>query len=262
MKMREMALLTDAKLIRSGQLMTEMVKNCWVRTLDPGPYTFPGPVPHPLPWDQLLHSDKLHAFKDIRVATFGPEFEWEVQCPKEACNHRFLWNVRLDSLETTPLPPQSRDHVTRGVPLVTVVNGKKVEYRLLRGGDDKRLMQFTEKFAMPILTAGYICRITGLEGIGADDPEAVRAWLDDLDLAAGEALQETMDEHEPAVGLAVEIICPKCSDGWRAILPLVLAFTRRKSKPSNGSAKTITTSSELLSALPGAIPKSEAPPSP
>jgi hypothetical protein len=262
MKMREMALLTDAKLIRSGQLMTEMVKNCWVRTTKVGPYSFPSEPPNPLPWDQLLHADKLHAFKAIRIATFGADFEWEVQCPDGACAHRFLWSVQLDQLKATPLPAESVQHVTNGATLSTVVDGKKVRYRLLRGGDDRKLMQFTEKYNMPMLTAGYICRILDVEGIDADDPEALRNWLDDLDLAEGEKLQETMDSHEAAVGLRTISICPKCNEGWDVIVPLVQAFTRRKTPSGSKSAKTTTTSSEASLVSPGSTPKSEAPTSP
>lgn len=251
MKMRELALLTDEKLIRTGQLMTEMVKNCWVRTIDAGPYNLPAPSPQPLPWDQLLQADKMYTFKEIRVTTFGPSFEWEVQCPHNMCKHRFLWDVDLSTLDVERPPQYALDHVKSGSYLTTTVDGKKVEFRTLRGADDRRLLHFIQKLELPLLTAGYICRIVSVEGIDESDAESLREWLDDLDLEVGQEFQDTMDDAEPSIGLRTDIECPRCGEDWPAMIPLAQSFSRKTVKSSKGSTKSTATSTEPSSTSPG-----------
>lgn len=260
MKIKELSLMSDAKLVRSGKLMTEIVKNCWIRTVDPGPYKFTSDV---LPWAHMLHADQLCVFKQIRVATFGSEFEFEVTCDNDSCKHRFLWVMDLDKIPMKPLPETSRPYVGSNTYLTTSVNDKEVQFRLLEVQDELNIMRLGTDHGISTVTAGYMCRIKGVTGVSMDDPKVLAAWIENLDLEVGLQLQENMDAAEPGIGLRTLIECKRCETSWWAVAPLVQAFSKRKTKkvpPSlTTSASTYTTPSLTP---PGTTPTSAVPESP
>ena len=227
-KVREIALFSDVKLLKQGRVSTEVVKSCWVKTLDPGPYPNVEVGSAFLPWDSMLHADRDYVFKQIRIATFGPEFEWESQCPN--CNHRFITEVNLNELKVTPLPETSREHISQDVPFGCVVAGTKVRFRLLRASDDKRILDLTQKHNIPLVTAALMCRIVYVEGIDADEPDMLREWVEELDVEVSNELEERMDRQEALLRTRFDSECPRCNQEWTGTVPLIQSFARNGGK--------------------------------
>jgi len=236
MKVKEQMILTDPKLVRTGRFMTEVVRNCWVRTLDPGPYPWGSNPPTVLPWEQILQADKIFAFKEVRVASFGPKFSWDIVCSEEFCKNHFIWEVELDKLPVVKLDPKYVENVRTGKAFETTIGGRKVKYRFLIGSDDARLLELNRDMGMPAIMATYMSRIVAVEGIDASDLEALKTWIEDLAYSEGIKFQQELEAIDCGVDTIIEIKCNRCENVQRAILPLVQAFfphLKKTGKQSN-----------------------------
>lgn len=255
-KVSELIAQQDERLLRKGTVLTDIVANCWLETLDRGPYSF-NTSERP-PWPVLLHADKMHALRCIRTLTTGsPDFEYQVQCLDETCKHQFAWVVDLMKLEMLPLRAKSIPHLREGVPLTVDVAGTTVEFRLLRNEDDARLMEYINKHGYSSFIAAFLCRIVAVKGVETD-MHALAAWLENLDLADIDDLETAMDEHEAGLLLQTDITCPRCNTAWRSMIPLVQAVTRSSMRKARTLLRA-KTSGANSSASPGTSGKPEDP---
>lgn len=181
MKMKEQGFLGDEKIIRGGRLISAIISSCWQKTLDSGPYQFGGQAPDLLPWDELLQGDRLFVFKEIRAATYGNEYGFEMQCPEFTCKHKFEWAVLLDQIPFRKLSPESCVKVHTNQPFEITVAGKKVNYRLLLGLDENKILRLTRDSRIPFNTAALMCRVVSVEGLDLLDTATLRDWIEDLD---------------------------------------------------------------------------------
>ena len=229
MKVKELGDMSDAKLIRSGKIVDKIVSNCWEKTLSAGPY----PHKDPLPWADLLQGDRAWAFLCIRSATFGNDFAFEHTCGNEMCKYKYEASVKLDSLTLKELPKTSYSHVTNATPLETIVAGKKVKFRLLKCSDDQRLTTLTQQMQLSFPVAQLICRIVEVEGILESDVDDLVKWVEDLPLADGLDLRQTMEDADCGVEMEIVLTCPNKSCGNTEKLDLPLGsgfFQTRKTK--------------------------------
>lgn len=257
LKVRELTILTDQKLVRSGRILTEIVKNCWLKTLDAGPYSFGGATPNPLPWVEMLSADRLFVFKEIRIATFGPNFEFEVTCLEELCKHKFLATVDLSGFPVKQLSPESRTHLQMNTPFEVSIGGHQLSFRLMLGKDEERLRYLMADLGLSIITAGYMCRITAIEGVDITDDETFKEWIEDLDYAEGLKLSAAMDKVDASVSTTTTLRCLRCEAEWDINIPLVQTLSTRK-KISNVLVKDGKKSSAESSTPSGSTLKSEA----
>jgi len=135
-------MLSDKKLAKSGKSLHKVLQSCWVETLDPGIYDFGGGAFDVL---KLLQGDGLVLLVKLRIESYGPEFLFDVNCPR--CGHKIPWELDLNEyLEkyTKILPETSKEILLNkngifemGLPKC----GKTVHYRLLTLKDE---LQFPE----------------------------------------------------------------------------------------------------------------------
>lgn len=232
MKVRELGDMADPKLLRTGKIVDKIVSNCWVKTGAIGPYSFSGDT---LPWEDMLQGDRAWAFLAIRSATFGKNFTFEHICSNNMCKYKYEATVNLEEMEQKKLPASSYGHVKSGAPLETKVLGKTVKYRLLKCSDDQRLTQLTQQSQLSFPVAQIVCRIVEIEGIPNSDLGAMAQWVDDLPLADGLELRETMEDADCGVEMEVVVTCPNksCANVEKFDLPLGADFFRiRKTKKS------------------------------
>jgi hypothetical protein len=233
MKVKELGEMSDAKLLRTGKIVDRLVDACWEKTTNTGPYAV---VTDKLPWDKMLQGDRAWAFLCVRMATFGNEFGFEHTCGNVMCNSKYEIVVKLDELKQKPLPKTSFNHVHDDQPLETVVNGKRVQYRLLRCNSDQQLNNLIKSFSLSIPIAQIVTRITSVEGIESSDTEALIDWVSELPMADGIELRETMESADCGVEMEIEATCinPACGNVEKFDLPLGSGFfQKRKTKSTS-----------------------------
>src|SRR5688572_173801 len=75
-------ILADEALAKNGRQLDELLKACWLETLDPGPYHFDGSQ---VEWDKVLRGDRLYALLQIRALTYGADYAFSVRCRNDTC---------------------------------------------------------------------------------------------------------------------------------------------------------------------------------
>ena len=91
----EEELLTNQRLIRNGEAINQVLRNCTVRL---------GENEKPSVNDilDLLSGDRLFALVKLRQISLGDEVELELTCPNASCRMTNYVTVNLEDLKVTP----------------------------------------------------------------------------------------------------------------------------------------------------------------
>jgi hypothetical protein len=235
LKVAEILAMQDPKLLRQGKVFNQLVANCWVSTVDPGPYQFD--TTQPPPWPTMLHSDKLVIIRDIRAMTGGPDYEFEMKCA--ACAHRYVWVQPLHDLKIRPMPQASIERVRNRQSFFADVGADKVEFRQLLNADDEQLVRLTRD-GFPATTSGFLCRLIGVrtaDGNVLSEVQEFAEWIANLDPIAFDDLEEAMDETDGGLDMSTVAVCPKCENEEGVIVPLLQSISRQSIRRSNQLAK-------------------------
>jgi hypothetical protein len=222
LKTKEANLFTSPSFLRSGGALDQVLAACWMSTADHGIY--PSFEQGKGNWGKVLVCDRFVALMHIRIATYGAQYDFGLQCTQQMCRQRFEWSVNLlDDLPVKSLPEDSKRIVAEGNVFESELAGRRVTYRLLNGDDErqasKRMAQSRQAGASRIATISLAARIIDIDGVHANDK---LRWLDDLDMGDATEFIATMDESDGGVNTTIEVECPHCG----AILDVDLPFDR------------------------------------
>lgn len=222
LKVSEQRIFTDKKLAKNGQQFSELLKACWLETLDPGPYG------EGFSLDDALVGDRFFALLQIRKLTYGPDIELKLRCPVAKCEHSFVWEVGVDALPVKALPEKSRARIAAKTPFPFVLPdaGVPIEFQLLTGRHEIELERAKRRDSDP-LTEVLLKRIVSITGV---DPKAHRAFIDDLGLGDVAALRDAVEEADCGVETSIEAECPECGHIMGLELPLEAILMPKTSK--------------------------------
>lgn len=218
LRVREEQILTDRALARAGGQIDALLRACWEATLDPGPYTLVDGVPR---WDQVLVADRFVALLQIRIATYGPAYAFQVPCGR--CGARIEWELALDELPVRALGAEARAAFAAGNRhgFALPVAGRQVTWRLLTGEDERALPQLRQTQRDRVLSASLAHRIVEIEGV---DERQRRAFLEDLSLRDVAALTAEFERVEGGVETEVDVECAGCGAVQEIELPFQASF--------------------------------------
>lgn len=221
MKVREERILTDRKLARAGGQVDQLLKSCWVETVDPGPYDFGDETT--IGWDQVLQGDRFFVLLKIRALTYGPEYSFSVNCQSDSCRSRIEWELNLDDLPVLELSEQSRTSFVDGNRFETVLpdSERRLWFKLLTGADERRLPQLRRNARDRFLSAMLDLRIHEIEGIEARDK---RKFIEELSMRDADFLVDEFDRVDCGVETNIEIECPECFSVQEVELPFEKSF--------------------------------------
>lgn len=214
MKGKELKFLQDRQAQRNGTYLDKIFGACVEDVIDGGPYNVePGKA---INFDNVLIGDRLYILLAIRSETFGPDYEFQVQCG--SCKNKFQWSLNLlDDLPVKPLEPEDAAAFTANEDMTAVVNGKVVKFGLSTGKDEKAAAQHrTVDNALVTMLAR---KIRSIEGV-----QLVRPYLEDLGLSDLLAMQEEFQRRDCGVETTIEVECPECTETSEVELPLGKAF--------------------------------------
>jgi hypothetical protein len=237
MKAREERILADRKLAKNGGQLDEILAACWEETLEPGPYGF---GTDPADWSKVLQGDRFFTLLSIRVASYGPRYDFDVSCSNRECRATIPWTVNLRELPVRALSNESRAAFVSGRNFETVLPraGRRVTFRLLTGADERRMTaQRRAAGERPISTLLNV-RIDSIEGVDARDK--LRA-IEDLEMEDVSFLLGEFDHVDCGVETEIGVECPECFVATRVELPFEKGFfLPQRKKPSGGQISSFS----------------------
>ena len=230
MKVRDEELFSNRKLVKSGKVLSQLLDSCWLETKEHGPYSFDG-KPN---FDSLLAADRSYLLIQLRVASYGPEYDFRVTC--SACKHHYMWNVNLLELDVQPVSEEGLRHVQTGEPLaVSTKSGEQIKCRLLTGKDDEFFASLGAQDDGKILTQHLSRRIVEMQG-KTHWREIVLA-VEELEAADADLLWDATDELEGGVNTTFDIECPACFRLQQVVLPFEASFFSNRKRFARSKMK-------------------------
>ncbi len=184
----EEELLTNQRLIRTGDAVNQVLKNCVLRL---GENSKPGSKDVL----DLLSGDRLFILVKLRDISLGNEVDLELVCPNAACRETNLISVNLDELKVTPY---GKD---REFAFKLPGAGKKVKFTHLDGNMEKRLASLKE----PTITSAMLMRIIEIDG-----KPPTRKVMSEMALRDRSALRQEMARVDAGIDTVVDVDCESC----------------------------------------------------
>ena len=218
LRVREEQILSDRGLARAGGQIDALLRACWETTVDPGPYTL---VEGALRWDQVLVADRFVALLQVRIATYGPSYVFQVPCGR--CGARIEWELNLDELPVRSLGAETRAAFAAGNRLSFTLPAadRRVTWRLLTGEDERALPQLRQAHRERVLSASLAHRVVEIDGV---EERQRRVFLEDLGLRDVAALTAEFERVEGGVETQIDVECAACGAVQEIELPFQASF--------------------------------------
>ena len=198
----EEELLTNQRLIRSGDAVNSVLANCILRIGENNDVT-------PKDVLDMLSGDRLFALVKLRQVSLGDEVELDLVCPNVACRAKNGVTVNIDDLSVTPYG-EEREFVF-GLP----ASGAKVRFGYLDGHKEKRLAQLQE----PSISSAMLIRIIDIDG----NPPSKKA-LAEMSMRDRSSLRSDMLSVDGGIDTNIECDCDSCGTRIRTRLEAEPSF--------------------------------------
>jgi hypothetical protein len=229
LRTREERILADRRLAKSGGQLDEILAACWEETLEQGPYTF---GTGPTDWSKVLQGDRFYALLAIRIASYGPTYDFDVSCSNRECRASIPWTLDLRTLPVRTLSDEGRAAFVSGRHFEVVLPraGRRVTFRLLTGADERRMAAQRRTAGERPLSIVLGMRIESIEGVDARDKAA---FIDELEMEDVTFLLGEFDRVDCGVETEISVECPECYGITRVELPFEKGFfLPQRRKPS------------------------------
>lgn len=198
----EEEILTNQKLIRSGDAVNQVLKNCIVRIGENNNIDIPDVL-------NMLSGDRLFTLVKLRQVSLGDEVELDIVCSNSACRANNHIIVNLNDL---PVTTYGED---REFTFALPASGLKVRFCHLDGNKEKRLAQMQE----PNITSAMLIRIIDIDG----NPPSKKI-LADMSMKDRSALRAEMQRVDAGIDTTIEASCDSCGARIRTRLEAEPAF--------------------------------------
>lgn len=230
MKVKDEQIFLDPKYRKSGSALTQVLQTCWESTLEPGPYK------NEINWNYVALADRYFSLIQLRIASYGEDFDFEVTC--DACAHNFGWGVNLNELDIIPMSSEGKAYLATGIPIAVKLScGDIVKMRIPNGTDESYIANLGPKDRARHLTLHLARRIVEINGktIWSDVVEEV----EELPAKYAGELWNAIDDHEGGVDTSFMIECPKCDREQRVSLPFTPAFFSNRKEVTGWSKRSV-----------------------
>lgn len=198
----EEELLTNQRLIRSGDAVNQVLANCILRIGENGDVSTKDVL-------DMLSGDRLFTLVRLRQVSLGDEVELELVCANHACRAKSRLVVNIDDLPVTPYG-EERDFI-----FTLPGSGRKVRFVHLDGHKEKRLAQMQE----PNISSAMMIRILDIDG----NPPSKKA-LAEMSMRDRTALRAEMLRVDAGIDTNIECDCESCGSRMRTKLEAEPSF--------------------------------------
>jgi hypothetical protein len=212
MTAREEDILTSRAYIKSGTVLTKLLKSCIVdKNIKP---------------DDLISGDRNALLVSLRITGYGADYDVEVDCPE--CGTKSKQAFDLSQLKIKRLEV---DPVVMGDNLFEVqlpITKKTVRVKFLTGHDEREMMITNErkkKSGMKVETAitDRLSRsIVSVDGI--TDRNKLNFFVKNIPARDSLSLRRFLDKHEPGIIMKSWMNCPHCHEQSEVGLPMGASF--------------------------------------
>jgi len=198
----EEELLTNQRLIRTGDAVNQVLANCALRIGENEEIS-------PKVVMDMLSGDRLFTLVKLRQVSLGDEVELDLVCPSAACRAKNRAVVNIDDLPVTPYGEE------REFAFTLPASGSKVRFVYLDGHKEKRLAQMEE----PSISAAMMIRILDIDG-SAPSKKA----LNEMSMRDRSALRQEMLRVDAGIDTSIESDCDSCGTRIRTRLEAEPSF--------------------------------------
>src|ERR1035437_131784 len=193
----------------------------------------------PLDVDNMLSTDKFFIMLNLRANSYGSFYEFRVRCPN--CS---LFQTRNCEVPTDFEVMEYKGDGNEPFETTLPVSKTKVEFRLLRGKDDKAVIQWRnkelEKGAIQFGDPSYCYRmakhVVTIDGKTPENIGAAVKWFEGLIAQDASEFSNAIDEQVSGVNTELDITCSKCKTHFKTDMPFTASFFRTQHKrPSKSS---------------------------
>lgn len=225
LKTKEINFLIDRKKFKET-FADRLLQDCVLNVQNMGVYAFdPG---KPVDWGRVAVADRTAALVKIRIATYGDEYDFDLNCQMFECKKRIRWTVKLSDMPYTSISQETLELFKAGNRAEHQLGSATVSYKvILTGKDANEGEALLEKMQDRQLTAALSTRIIDISGV----PAAKRIdWLDDLDADELEGLKDVLSKADGGYDNELLVKCPHCE----AEQPVMVPFDRSFFLPRQG----------------------------
>ncbi|MHB1001976.1 MAG: T4 family baseplate hub assembly chaperone, partial [Armatimonadota bacterium] len=198
----EEELLTNQRLIRSGDAVNQVLRNCILRIGDKT-------EPDMSDITSMLSGDRLFTLVRLRQISLGDEVELELTCSNQSCRAKNHAVVNLNDLPVTPYG-ESQEFI-----YTLPGSGQKVRFCYLDGSMEKRLSQMQE----PTISSAMMIRILDIDGSAPS-----KKMLAEMSMRDRSALRSEMVSLDAGIDTSVIISCDSCGMEIRTRLEAEASF--------------------------------------
>jgi len=218
MTMTEEKILSTNRLIKTGQALNMVFRNCIKSDIDP---------------EDLLSSDRIFLMYWLRAISYGPEYTFTLRCPNPTCPvGKFKYTVDISK---QPVKEMSAD-IKEPIELKLKRSGATIFYNLSRGRTETQARQLRNK---KLINATDIDN-TSTERLGLlikkivtpqGEELEVSKWNMFLNSLIGEdssIIRDDMNEKDAGIEPIKNIRCPHCDEEFDEDIPITTEFFRVK----------------------------------
>lgn len=215
LKGKEANVLADQVKARKLTTFDHILESCFEALDDPGKLgdlyitRTSDDAPPKINWDRVLLGDRFAVLMQIRIATYGSEYNFKHKC--ESCGESFEWEVDLvKDLRMQSYSPETIEKYKNGNRFdAELPDGKLFHFKLLTGEDEKRAAKRAKQKKDEAVTVALSERILSIDGVG-DDKVAIRSYLEDLDIEDIYEAIDTIDEQDGGYVTDINVDCEHC----------------------------------------------------
>lgn len=190
----EEEILTNPRLMRSGDGLNQVLRNCLVRLGEQEEVTLQDVL-------DLLAGDRLYLLVKLRQVSLGDEVTLALTCPNPSCRATSRATVNLEDLPVTAYPSE------RAFSCTLPGSGQTVSFVHLDGHKEQRLAALPDA----TITQAMLIRLTAIDG-----QAPTKKTLTEMSLKDRQALRQAMLAKDGGIDTTVDTICEHCGTPMRA----------------------------------------------
>jgi len=214
MTLTEEKILATNRLIKTGQALDMVFKNCIKSKIDPL---------------DLLSSDRLFLMFYLRGISYGNEYTFTLRCPNPMCGRQFRYTVDISQQPVKEINEDIEEPIKAVLPKTKAV----IYYHLPRGRDEIALRKLEEKTMHSsdvdnTATERFMMLIDKIEAPDGTEIEKKewRAFLNSLIAYDISYLREDMTDKDGGIEPIKNVACPYCGEEFDADIPVTVDFFR------------------------------------
>lgn len=211
MTAREEDILTSRALIKSGTVITELIRSCLIdKRIDP---------------NEMLIGDRNAVMVALRITGYGSEYPTEMSCPKCGEHGKFdfdLSELPIKTLDKSPIADGSNVFESKLDDNITV------RYRFLTGHDEKEISKLNDRkkksgvLADNLVTQRYQYQLVQVNDIS--DKSKLQMFTQRMPTKISRLLRSEMDTSEPGIQMKQHVTCTSCHEESEVNMPIGASF--------------------------------------